>query len=177
MSACKYNIIRLTFKKKTFFSNFLTKVPRAHFEPFTTTMNIPFSPSNTTNDDLFVRAADNTDGTFMCAPFWLFECSPLVSLYLLLLRVKWNLNASRSLRRGESRDEYERDTDKTARAIHSRRRQISRNSWGRYINDDEVMMLERRREEYTSSFFLSFARTNFDRRKGFRRGSKIGRET
>ena len=32
MSACKYNIIRLTFKKKTFFSN-LTKVLRAHFEP------------------------------------------------------------------------------------------------------------------------------------------------
>ena len=56
-----------------------------------------------------------------------------------------------SLRRSESRDEYERDTDKTARAIHSRRRQISRNSWGRYKR-----RLERRREEYTSSFVLSF---------------------
>jgi len=70
-----------------------------------------------------------------------------------------------SLRRSESRDEYERDTDKTARAIHSRRRQISRNSWGRYKR-----RLERRREEYTSyrSFFLSFFRAYEFRRSAKR---------
>ena len=60
-----YTIIRLTFKKKTFFSN-LTKVQlreRAFW-----TMNTPFSPSNTNNDDLFVRAAD-TDGAFILSAF------------------------------------------------------------------------------------------------------------
>ena len=81
-----------------------------------------------------------------------------------------------SLRRSESRDEYERDTDKTARAIHSRRRQISRVIHEDDINDDSK---EGEKNIPHRSFFLSFFRvfTNFDRRKGFRRGSKIGRET
>jgi hypothetical protein len=60
-----YTIIRLTFKKKTFFSN-LTKVQLR--ESAFWTMNTPFSPSNTNNDDLFVRAAD-TDGAFILSAF------------------------------------------------------------------------------------------------------------
>ena len=65
---------------------------------------LPFSPSNTTNDDLFVRAAD-TDGTFMCAPFLRAFKEALVLLLLSFLFnfffvvVKWNLNASFSASR------------------------------------------------------------------------------
>ena len=117
-----YTIIRLTFKKKTFFSN-LTKVQlreRAFW-----TMNTPFSPSNTNNVDLFVRAAD-TVGAFILSAFK--EALVLLSSRFSLpssssSSLRWNLNEVVLFCVEASRDEYERDTDKTARAMHSRRRQ------------------------------------------------------
>ena len=56
----------------------------------------------------------------------------------------------------ESRDEYKRDTDKTARAMRiAETTDTKRNSWGRYKRD-ELIILERRREEY--KLILSFFR-------------------
>ena len=99
----------------------------------------PFSPSNA-NDDAFVRAADTTDGTFYVLLF-------LVSLTSSSL---WNLNASFS-----SSSPVMNTNEipiKLPERYASRRRQT------RVIREDDIndeLILERRREEYTS-FFLSF---------------------